>query len=178
MTAGQLEGGSAGANSYAFRNVPNKRGETSPRVIYRDHEVEIAKSLMPSWKNPAMFKTHLCQFYTKHGYCRHEEFCWYAHSEEELRPLPKHGRPVAPILPEILGPLPVGVTTPIELDDFAKTPSGGEEPVDTSVPFAPTAKPAHFALPIIAIKVPRAPIRINVSRSAPIVSPALSSASS
>ncbi|TKR92859.1 hypothetical protein L596_007428 [Steinernema carpocapsae] len=176
---GHVQEGCAESNSFAFRysenavvirnhhrNNQNKRSGNGdqPRVIYRDHEVEIAKSLMPSWKNPAMFKTHLCQFFTKHGYCRHEEFCWYAHSEEELRPLPKHGKPVAPILPEILGPLPNGITNPIELDNF-KTPSQGESaaPVDLSVPFAPTQKPAHFALPIIPIKVPSAPIRIVVS---------------
>lgn len=38
------------------------------------------------------YKTQLCRHFEKHGYCDRDDTCWFAHGDEELRPLPRQFR--------------------------------------------------------------------------------------
>uniref|UniRef100_A0A914P9I1 C3H1-type domain-containing protein n=1 Tax=Panagrolaimus davidi TaxID=227884 RepID=A0A914P9I1_9BILA len=41
-----------------------------------------------SWKNPFLYKTHLCENFCNRQYCRFGVNCWYAHGPHELRCIP------------------------------------------------------------------------------------------
>uniref|UniRef100_A0AC35GE50 C3H1-type domain-containing protein n=1 Tax=Panagrolaimus sp. PS1159 TaxID=55785 RepID=A0AC35GE50_9BILA len=41
-----------------------------------------------SWKNPFLYKTHLCENFCNRQYCRFGVNCWYAHGSHELRYIP------------------------------------------------------------------------------------------
>jgi hypothetical protein len=42
-----------------------------------------------TWKNPFLYKTHLCKNFCNRLYCRFGVNCWYAHGAHELRCIPE-----------------------------------------------------------------------------------------
>ncbi|KAI6195488.1 Gla-3 [Aphelenchoides besseyi] len=41
------------------------------------------------WKNPALYKSRMCDHYKKKGDCKFGPKCWFAHGVQELRKVPR-----------------------------------------------------------------------------------------
>uniref|UniRef100_A0A914EBY2 C3H1-type domain-containing protein n=1 Tax=Acrobeloides nanus TaxID=290746 RepID=A0A914EBY2_9BILA len=57
-----------------------------------------------NWKNPALFKTSVCDSWKNNQICKYGSKCWYAHGVEELRYVPRLDQ--IPVLLESLSTLP------------------------------------------------------------------------
>jgi len=93
------------------------------------HNNNNRNSAARNWKNPALYKTTLCDQWAAGEQCRFGQRCWFAHGQAELRYVPRLDRPMSTGLDQLaafhyalhhLAITPKETTVPVE--EFSWSP--------------------------------------------------------